>query len=1038
MSDSNKEGAKPEEKITEDISEKELYELIEFNYDDLFCKILKISQKSLIYFLKQQVIFNLQIIKKKVSPETLNTYLDLFIKRYKDNYKLVKKNFNIIKEKEKEEKNDLIYLDLTKCYIHCPKCINIVHKCGKKLVIHDEYIYCIKCNNVYNKNQILLYCSECNKNYLTKLRKPVFDGNKKFEKLFLLKFKKYHCNTNKDEKIKCLKCSNNLYFRLVQNNSIKDNKINLIYCIKCKLKYSMEDVFFKCKLCLKNFQSEAKLFRDFSHNQKKLLFLIHTLLRNKKALPNLTQCEKNCKCDLKYIKEYYHKEDQGKLLEGIKGGKTSVVCEKCFINLKFEEVNWPCPECGDEFKYKNNNQSNNLSMELGEENDISQSRKIPLFKVNLGKINDKKIPKDNVNKYKQFKNENQIDNFNIKIIMNKKIENINTINLDYNKNNIKKVFINQDNKIKKSLKSKYTLKKSRSKNDIVINKNKYNNNMNNNFNDKQKNKNMIKSESKSKSKNENLIGNEPRIKNNNELNNIMNNEKENKLEKKEEEKDKEKNTDTKNIFNKIIDNIYNLEEEPYVFMSPRKENENKQQKDSIVEKNENDLIRPKHKKSQYLDYNKDLNINNIYKDDKSFILNENNYENELQEQKINDIQIKSTRKILSSGNIDNSLKENNEHKHIKYTKKIYLFNSKNQQNYGYQPNKIVHKSLKNGYFNRNQNQNFYGNDNEYMYSNDSSFQNFDNYYMNYSNYREYPSFNLYNFNSENYSIVKLLGKGANGKIYLVQDMQTNQHYALKSLLIDNELQIKLQEEEYNLIYNLIYENPELKIVNIYGLEVRRVDKFNIFFNILMEPAISDWEVEIISRKKNKKYYAEEELLYILANLVNTLAILQEKNISHRDLKPQNILYFGNNEYKICDFDEATYANDKNNKRKNKTNNLNLDDSKQTIRGTELYMSPILFKAVKYRPDSLTKYNSFKSDIFSLGLCFLYASTLDTNILFRIREILDMKKIMKIVNEYLGTRYSQNYINLLLYMLQIDENYRPDFIELNSWLLFGNS
>ena len=102
------------------------------------------------------------------------------------------------------------------------------------------------------------------------------------------------------------------------------------------------------------------------------------------------------------------------------------------------------------------------------------------------------------------------------------------------------------------------------------------------------------------------------------------------------------------------------------------------------------------------------------------------------------------------------------------------------------------------------------------------------------------------------------------------------------------------------------------------------------------------------------------------------------------------------------------------------------------------MSPILFKAVKYRPDSLTKYNSFKSDIFSLGLCFLYASTLDTNILFRIREIFDMNKIMKIVNEYLGTRYSQNYINILLYMLQIDENYRPDFIELNSWLLFGNS
>ena len=1035
MSDSNEDEIKPEDNIAEYISEKELYDIFEFNYDDLFCKILKITEKAITYFLKQQVIYNLHIIKKKVSPETLTTYLDLFIKRYKDNLKLIKKNYEIIKEKEKEEKNDLIYLDITKCYIHCPKCVNIVHKCGKKLVLYDEYIYCIKCNNVYNKNQIMLFCSECNKNYLSKLRKPVFNGNKKFEKLFLLKFKKYHCNTNKDEKIKCLKCSNNLYFRLTQNNSIKENKISIIYCIKCKLKYSLEDVLFKCKICLKNFKSEAKLFRDFSHNQKKLLFLIHALLRNKNALPKLNQCEKNCTCDLKYIKEYYHNEDQGKLLEAIKNNKTSVICDKCFINLKFEEVNWKCPECGEIFNYKNNNKnnSNNLSMELGEENDVSQSREIPVFKVNLSKINDindinnKRPLKENGVKKKQFKNSNQIDNFNIKIIMNRKVENINTINLDYNKNGINKIFINQNDKNKKNIKTKYILKKSRSKNDIVINKNKYTN-KNNNLNEKQNNKNQIKS------KNNISLEKEPNLDNNYlEQNNNIKEEKLNEEKNEIKEKNKNKNIDTKNIFNKIIDNIYNIDEEQDFFMKPKKENENRQQKESLIEKNENNIIRPRNKNSQYLDYNKDLNINNIYKEDRSFIINEDNYDNELQEQKINDIQIKSTRKILSTGNLDENKKEKNERErkqNIKYTKKVYLFNGKNKQSSNKLSYNMPKNSASNIYLNNNGIQNFYGNENEYIYPNDSSFQNFDNYYMNYPNY---PSFNLYNFNSENYSIVKLLGKGANGKIYLVLDLQTNQNYALKSLLIDNELQIKLQEEEYNLIYNLTYENPELKIVNIYGLEVRRVDKFNIFFNILMEPAICDWEVEIISRKKAKKYYTEEELLYILTNLVNTLAILQEKNISHRDLKPQNILYFGNNEYKICDFDEAKYADDKNDKRKTKNNNL-----KQTIRGTELYMSPILFKAVKYRPDSLTKYNSFKSDIFSLGLCFLYASCLDTNILYKIREILDMKKIMNIVNDNLRMRYSQNYINILLYMLQIDENYRPDFIELNSWLLFGNS
>ena len=167
------------------------------------------------------------------------------------------------------------------------------------------------------------------------------------------------------------------------------------------------------------------------------------------------------------------------------------------------------------------------------------------------------------------------------------------------------------------------------------------------------------------------------------------------------------------------------------------------------------------------------------------------------------------------------------------------------------------------------------------------------------------------------------------------------------------------------------------------------------------------------------------------NLVRTFAYLQQKGISHRDVKPQNILCFENNEYKICDFGEAKYQNDK----KSKKFGNNLDN--QTIRGTEMYMSPILFRAVKFKPDSLTKYNSFKSDVFSLGLCFLHASSLDNEILFKVREILDMEKIGMIVNQYLGDRYSQDFINLLLYMLQVDENYRPDFIELNSWLLFEN-
>ena len=1048
----NKKMSETNEKIVnsynELISEKELYEIFEFQYDDLFCKILKINEKSFTYFLKHQVLFNLQIIKRNASPEILTAYLELFIKRYKENLKTVKKNFDLIKEKEKTEENDLTYLDITKCYIHCCKCFNIIHKCGKKLVLYDEYIYCIKCNNVYNKNQILLFCQECNKNYLSKLRKPVFNGNKKFEKLFLLRFKKYHCKTNKEEKIKCIKCSNNLYFRLSQSNSINENDINIIYCIKCKLKYSIKDVLFKCKICLQNFKSEAKLFRDFPSKKKKLLFTIHTLLRNKNALPDFKSCQKSCNCELKKETEYFHYEDNGKLLEGLKNNKTSVVCAKCFKKFKSDEISWNCPKCGLEFKYKNDNsskniinQSDNNSTDLGEEvDDKNEMRKIPVFKVNLSKINpdeknnegEQKPLIENgaeVKEVSQKKEKNVIKN--IKIVRDKNEEKLSVVNIDNNIKKAKKILINEFDLNKKDIKKKYALRKSRSKNDIDINRYKINNNINNNENMKKKVIKLPKS-------NENLSNkNNWSIENKNNKFEFINNEKnisnEKNLSKANiEKKEKEKKIDTKEIFNQIIDNIYNIEE-PLYLNSPMKENIIKNKISD--EKKEKDQIKPRHKNTQYID-NNELNMNKIYKDRSLYINEEDVKKGFNKETKINDINDEINRKIQSTGNFDNMEKERKEKRHVKYVKKIYLYNGRNSNRF--KPNNLYQNYMQKDYFNSNNNLNLYENNDEFLYSNDTSFQNFDSYYMIDQNNKIYQTINLYNFSSENFSTIKLLGRGANGKIYLVSDMQTGQKFALKTMLIDNEFQLKTREDEYNLVYRLTYENPELKIVNIYGLEVRRIDKFNIFFNVLMEAAISDWEVEIISRKKRNKYYTEEELLYILTNLINTLSFLQQKKISHRDLKPQNILYFGNNEYKICDFGEAKYNGNKNEKNNNKETNLDFDDSNQTIRGTELYMSPILFKAVKYKPNSLTKYNSFKSDVFSLGLCLLHASSLDTNILYKIRQISDMTKIVNIVNNYLGRMYSQNFINLILHMLQIDENIRPDFIELNSWMLYGNN
>ena len=285
-------------------------------------------------------------------------------------------------------------------------------------------------------------------------------------------------------------------------------------------------------------------------------------------------------------------------------------------------------------------------------------------------------------------------------------------------------------------------------------------------------------------------------------------------------------------------------------------------------------------------------------------------------------------------------------------------------------------------------------------------------------------YEVINFNSDNYNIVKLIGEGTHGKIYEVNDKYklNKRHFALKKIMVNSQKEIDFFRKQYNFLLQL--EKLNINLVHTYGVEMKKFDKITYVMYVLMELAKTDWEKEISSRRVKRLYYKENELIYILKNLVNTLSQLQKNSISHRDIKPQNILVFDNN-YKISDFGEAKeYFNNKG------------DTIKQTIRGTELYMSPILFKSLKNKTQILTNntiHNTYKSDVFSLGLCFLLAMTLKYECLYAIRELDNMKLIRRIINRYICGRYSVKFVNILLTMLELEEKQRPDFIELEEMI-----
>ena len=67
------------------------------------------------------------------------------------------------------------------------------------------------------------------------------------------------------------------------------------------------------------------------------------------------------------------------------------------------------------------------------------------------------------------------------------------------------------------------------------------------------------------------------------------------------------------------------------------------------------------------------------------------------------------------------------------------------------------------------------------------------------------------------------------------------------------------------------------------------------------------------------------------------------------------------------------------------------------------------------------------------MCLFYASTLTYGGVDTIRELNDMDKIKEIIFQYMGNRYSLNLVSFILSMLEIEENKRLSFIELEEKL-----
>ena len=147
-----------------------------------------------------------------------------------------------------------------------------------------------------------------------------------------------------------------------------------------------------------------------------------------------------------------------------------------------------------------------------------------------------------------------------------------------------------------------------------------------------------------------------------------------------------------------------------------------------------------------------------------------------------------------------------------------------------------------------------------------------------------------------FKFIKSIGKGAFGKVDLVQRKEDGQIYAMKTVKI-SQLNTKEQENALNEVRVL----ASISHPNIIGYKEAFFDSDTQTLNIIMEYAEDgDLESKIKLHIKSKTHLSENQLSTYLIQIIEGLKALHDIKTMHRDLKSANVFLMKNEQVKLGD------------------------------------------------------------------------------------------------------------------------------------------
>ena len=267
-----------------------------------------------------------------------------------------------------------------------------------------------------------------------------------------------------------------------------------------------------------------------------------------------------------------------------------------------------------------------------------------------------------------------------------------------------------------------------------------------------------------------------------------------------------------------------------------------------------------------------------------------------------------------------------------------------------------------------------------------------------------------------YIILKELGRGTFGFVYLVQNEINKKKYALK--IINKEFLSRTERKEEALIEKTIL--AKCIHPSIIKLSKTFQGKNKLYFVLEYCP---NKDLDILIKKLGT--FDNDLALQIIAELVNVMDYLHnEKEISHNDIKPSNILLDENYHIKLCDFSTCKVKGKVFDRKKGFVDS---DESiSKDIIGTAQFISPEMVN------QKITDYRT--NDVWSLGI-IIYMIFNGESPFKGDNDFFTIEKVKKCKYEYIRKDIPEDVIDLLNNILIEDTSKRFNITQIKNHKYF---